>query len=98
MKFTRLHTAAVTGLAAVALTAGSLAVTTKAEAIEPVTTAIIGGVIAGAVVGGAAHHHHRDRAVVVETRPHALRDCRIVVQKVIDPYDGDIDYREVKVC
>jgi hypothetical protein len=98
MKFTRLHTAAVTGLAAVALTAGSLAVPTKAEAIEPVTTAIIGGVIAGVVVGGAAHHNHRDRAVVYETRPHALRDCRIVVQKVIDPYDGDIDYREVKVC
>jgi hypothetical protein len=97
MKFTRLHTAAVTGLAAVALTAGSLAIPTRAEAIEPVTTAIIGGVIVGAVVGGAAHHNHRDRTVVYESR-HPVRDCRIVTQKVIDPYDGDIDYREVKVC
>src|SRR5688500_2266801 len=98
MKFTRLHTAAVTGLAAVALTAGSFAVPTNAEAIEPVTTAIIGGVIAGAVIGGSAHHH-RDRTVVYEShRPVVVRNCRIVTQKVIDPYDGDIDYREVKVC
>lgn len=98
MKFTRLHTAAVTGLAAVALTAGSLAIPTKAEAIEPVTGAIIGGVIAGAVVGGAAHHHHRDRTVIYESRPHAVRDCRIVVRKVFNPYNGDTDYREVRVC
>jgi hypothetical protein len=99
MKFTRLHTAAVTGLAAVALTAaGSVALPTQSQAIEPVTTAIIGGLIAGVVVGGAAHHH-RDRTVVYESRPsHSVRHCSYATERVFDPYEGDYDYRKVRIC
>ena len=96
MKFTRLRTAAVTGLAAVALTAaGSVALPTQSQAIEPVTTAIIGGLIAGVVVGGAAHH--RDRTVVYESRP-IERQCHYATERVYDPYQGDYDYRKVRIC
>lgn len=98
MKFTRLHTVAVTGLAAVALTAaGSVALPTQSQAIEPVTTAIVGGLIAGVVVGGAAHH--RDRTVVYESRPsHSVGQCHYATERIYDPYEGDYDYRKVRVC
>jgi hypothetical protein len=98
MKFTRLHTAAVTGIAVVALTAaGAIAIPAKAQAIEPVTTAIIGGVIAGAVIGGAAHHH-RNRTVIYSEPTVIERHCYYATERVYDPYVGDYGYRKVRIC
>ncbi|WP_163267948.1 hypothetical protein [Chelativorans alearense] len=104
MKLKSLHTAAVTGFAAIALTAASsLAMPTTAQAIDPVTGAAIGGAAAGLILGGAASHHH-DRTTVYSAPPAYAapvvveRQCYYATQRIYDPYEGDYDYQRVRVC
>jgi hypothetical protein len=107
-----LRISALTGLAAVALTAGSFAMPTKAQAIEPVTGAIIGGAVAGAVVGGAVTAHDHDRTVYSTPRTYYrtpstttysyevddVQTCYYRTARVYDQSEGDYDYQRVRVC
>jgi hypothetical protein len=93
-----LRNAFITGVTAIALTAGTLAVPNKAQAfVDPITGAIIGGVI----VGGIAATQLPTRVAVAPSATYGVvvgPNCHFERQAVFNPATGLYTYQNVKVC
>ena len=99
---------AITGVAALAMVAGSLAAPVEAKANDKVAGALFGGLVAGAIIGSVARPVYaapvyaapvyRPRVYYAQPVYRAAPRCTYEPRRVWDPYYGGYVVDQVRVC